>query len=276
MKSIKSNQVLLVIIIILLLVLALFPIYWMITSSFKVENEIFSAPPTWFPKHFSLEHYAELFSQFQFGRHLINTAVIAMGTTIISVLLAFPAAYGLSRFKFPGVTLFIIAMMMGRVFTPASLITPFYDMMKALGLIDSLLAIVICVTVINVPFVLWIMKVFFDDFPRGLEEAALIDGCTYFNSFIRVVLPVALPAIATCILVSFTMGWNDLLFGLTLSQSIKSAPATVAISSMTTGQRTYWGAMMSGGTISSIPVIILTLVLLRYYIRGLTMGAIKE
>ena len=248
----------------------------MISSSFKIENEIFSSPPTWFPKQFTLGNYALLFSQFQFGRALFNTAVIAIGTTIISVLLAFPAAYGFSRFKFPGSNAMLVAMMMVRLFTPASLITPFYDMMHSIGLMDSLFGIVICVSVINVPFVLWIMKVFFDEFPRGLEEAALIDGCNYYNLFIMIVLPIALPAIATCILFSFTMGWNDLLFGLTISQSINSAPVTVAISSMTTGQRTYWGAMMSGGTISSIPVVILTLALLRYYIRGLTMGALKE
>lgn len=276
MKFFSMNKVLLIILIIILLVMVLFPIYWMISSSFKVENEIFSEPPTWFPKIFSLEHYYELFGQFKFGRHLINTAVIAIGTTIISVAIGFPAAYGFSRFKFPGSNIMLIIMMMVRLFTPAALITPFYDMMKALHLIDSLLAIVISTSVINVPFVLWIMKVFFDEFPKGLEEAAKIDGCSYSNLFLRIVLPVSLPAIATAVLFSFTMGWNDLLFGLTLSQSIKSVPATVAIASMSTGQRTYWGAMMSGGTISSIPVVLLTLILLRYYIRGLTMGAIKE
>jgi len=275
-KFFYTNQFLVIVFIAILLVWGLFPIYWMALSSVKVDEEIYRISPTWIPQNFTWDHYHELFSQFNFLRHMLNSAIIAISTTVISVLLGLPAAYGFSRYKFLGSNIVLLTLLLIRLFTPAALIVPFYDMMSWMKLIDSPLSIILGVTVINLPFVLWIMKAFFDDFPKELEEAAKVDGGSHFRIFINIVLPCALPAIATVLLFSFTMGWNDFLFGLSFSQTIRSIPATVAISSMISGYKVYWGAMMAGGTVLSIPVVVITLMLQKYFVKGLTLGAIKE
>ncbi len=276
MKSFNKAEVVYILLIVVLVIVILYPIFWMISSSVKVEEEINSTTPTWIPKHFTLEHYREIFKKYNFGRSMLNSLIIALSTTVVSVVLGLTAAYGFSRFKFPGSNIFLIIILLVRLFTPAALIVPFYDLMSWLGLVDSLISIIIGVTVINLPFVLWIMKAFFDDFPKELEDAAKVDGSSYIRVFTRIVLPCSLPAIATVVLFSFTMGWNDFLFALSFSQSIRSTPATVSISLMITGYKIYWGHLMSGGTFLSIPIVLITLFLQRYFIKGLTMGAVKE
>ena len=276
MKSFKKIEILYIFLILILVVITLYPIFLMISSSVKAEEEINSTSPTWIPKNFTLDHYRELFSRYNFGRNMLNSLIIALSTTVISVIIGFTAAYGFSRFKFPGSNIFLIIILLVRLFTPAALIVPLYDLMSWLGLVDSLVSIIIGVTVINLPFVLYIMKAFFDDFPRELEDAAKVDGSSHFRIFISIVLPCSLPAIATVVLFSFTLGWNDFLFALSFSQSIRSTPATVAISMMITGYKIYWGDLMAGGTFLSIPIVLITLLLQKYFVKGLTMGALKE
>lgn len=274
--NIRLRNIFLLIILIILLIIVLFPIFWMVSSSLKTEDEIFSSPPKWLPTIFTLDNYRQLFDQFRFSRYLINSLLVATGATIISMLIGLPAAYGFSRFKFPGSNILLLGVLLIRLFTPAALVVPFYRLLSWMHLIDSLFAIMLCVTVINLPFVLYLMKVFFDDFPIQLEEAASIDGCSNFYIFLKMVIPCSLPSILTSILFSFSMGWSDFLFGLSFSQTIKSAPATVAVASMITGQKVYWGVMLAGGTILSIPIVLLTLLFQKYFVKGLTMGAIKE
>ena len=274
-----SKELVVIIFIIVILIAIGFPIYWMISSSFKLESEMFilsSERSSWLPEKLTLDNYKELFSKYNFGRAMINSAIIAVGTTILSLILGFPAAYGFSRFKFPGSSIMLLAILLVRLFTPAALIVPFYDLMRWLGLIDSIFAIIIGTTVINLPFVLWIMKAFFDDFPKELEEAARVDGCTNLTVFSRIVIPCSLPAIATLVLFSFTMGWNDFLFSISFARSALSKPATVAIANMITGYKYNWGTLLAGGTFLAIPVMIITIMLQKYFIKGLTMGAVKE
>jgi len=276
MTFFSIKKVLLIIIIIIFLLTVLFPIYWMVSSSLKEETEIHKPSPTWIPKRFTLEHYRDLFARQDFGMYLLNSTIIAVGTTLISIILGLPAAYGFSRYKFRGSNIFLIGILVIRLFTPAALIVPFYDIMSKMGLIDSPFAIIIGVTIINLPFVLWVMKASFDDFPKELEDAAKVDGSSSLRIFMSIVLPCSLPMIATVVLFSFTMGWNDFLFSISFSQSIRSTPATVAISMMITPYRIYWGNLMAGGTFLSIPIVLLTLLLQKYFVKGLILGAIKE
>ena len=260
---------------IMILGITLFPILWMFSSSLKPEGTILSTSITWIPKEITLTHYKDLFNRFYFQKYLLNSIIIAVSTTIISIMFGVVTAYGFSRYNFPGSRKLLFLVILVRLFTPAALVVPLYELMSWLGLSDTLLSIIIGVTALNMPFVVYMMKAFFDAFPRELEEAAMVDGMGPFRILISIVIPLVTPVIVTIGLFCFIAGWNDFFFGLSFSQSIKSMPATVAIVNMDTGFKIFWGAMMAGGTVLSIPVLLITFILQKYYIRGLTMGALK-
>ena len=260
---------------IMILGITLFPILWMFSSSLKPEGTILSTSITWIPKKITLTNYTDLFKRFHFQKYLLNTIIIAVSTTIISMMFGVVAAYGFSRYNFPGSSKLLFLVILVRLFTPAALVMPLYSLMSWLGLSDTLLSIIIGVTALNMPFAVYMMKAFFDDFPRELEEAAMVDGMGPFRILISIIIPLVRPAIVTIGLFCFIAGWNDFFFGLSFSQSIKSMPTTVAIANMDTGLEIYWGAMMAGGMVLSIPVLLITFILQKYYIRGLVVGALK-
>ncbi len=261
---------------IVILGITLFPILWMFSSSLKPEGTILSTSITWIPKKITLTHYKDLFNRFYFQKYLLNSIIIAVSTTIISVMFGVVAAYGFSRYNFPGSNNLLFLVILVRLFTPAALVIPLYDMMDWLGLSDTLLSIIIGVTALNLPFVIYMMKAFFDGFPKELEEAAKVDGMSSFRILVSIVIPLVMPAIVTVALFSFSLGWNDFLFGLSFSQTIKSMPVTVAIANMDTGFKVYWGAMMAGGTVLSIPILLVTFIFQKYFVRGISIGALKQ
>lgn len=275
MRFAITKKILIIIITIILVGMTLFPVLWMISSSLKQDKEIYKIHPTWIPEKFTIEHYRELFSQFNFGRHLPNSAIIALSGTVLSVTLGILASYGFSRYSFPGSRVLLFIVILVRVFTPAAFVVPLYDMMSWLGLIDSLLSIIIGVTILNLPIVIWIMKVFFDEFPNEIIDAAKVDGLSSLGVLTHIVIPLAAPAVATVVLFSLIAGWNDFLFSLAFSQTEKSMPATVALANMDTGYKVYWGAMMAGGTFILFPIMIIAFLLQKHFIQGLIKGAIK-
>jgi len=274
--NITLRKLFITILIILILISTLFPVYWMLSSSFKTDSEITSFTLSWIPKKITLSHYRDLFTKFQLHKYLFNSIIIAVTTTVISLIFGVMAAYGFSRYNFPGSSILLFLLILVRVFTPAALVLPLYRVVAFLGLNDNPFSIVIGVTTLNLPFVVYMMKSFFDNFPKEIEEAAMIDGMSDLRILISVVIPLVVPAIVTVALFSFTSGWNDFLFGISFSQTIKSMPATVAIANMDTQYKIYWGAMMSGGIVFSIPILLITFIFQRYFIKGITIGALKE
>lgn len=264
------------ILIILILIITLFPVYWMLSYSFKTDREIASLSLSWIPKNITLTQYRDLFTKFKLHKYLFNSIIIAVTTTVISLIFGVMAAYGFSRYNFPGSSILLFILILTRVFTPAALVLPLYRVAEFLGLHDSPFSIVIGVTIKNLPFVVYMMKSFFDNFPKDIEEAAMIDGMSGLRVLISVVIPLVMPAIVTVALFSFISGWNDFLFSISFSQTIKSMPGTVAIANMNTEYKIYWGAMMSGGIVLSIPILIIAFILQRHFVKGITMGALKE
>lgn len=273
---IRIRKLFISILIILILIIILFPVYWMLSYSFKTDREIASLSLSWIPKNITLTQYRDVFTKFKLHKYLFNSIIIAVTTTVISLILGVMAAYGFSRYNFPGSSILLFIFLLTRVFTPAALVLPLYRVVEFLGLNDSPFSIVIGVTVANLPFVVYIMKSFFDNFPKDIEEAAMIDGMSSLRVLISIVIPLVMPAIVTVALFSFTAGWNDFLFSISFSQTIKSMPGTVAIANMDTEYKIYWGAMMSGGIVLSIPILIITFILQRYFVKGITIGAVKD
>lgn len=252
--------------------LMLVPILWMASSAFKPEATIISTQPTFLPSDPTLDNFGALFERFGFGRSTINSILVTVGVIVVSVGSGGLAAYGLSRHPFPGDRLVLLVLLLTRMVTPASLVVPLYLVMERLGLLDSLLSIVIGVSVLNIPFVVWVLKPFFDAVPREVEEAALLDGLTPIHVFWRIAAPLAAPGFVTVVLLSFIAGWTDLLFPMSFTTTADSQPLTSGLLQMQTGYKVYWGPLMAGGVYLMIPSLILATVLQRFLIRGMRLG----
>jgi ABC-type glycerol-3-phosphate transport system permease component len=272
MRSFFIIKNLSIIILLFALIISIFPIFWMILSSIKTEDEIYKDPPTWIPEKITLKHYEDLFKRFDFYELTINSIIISVATTILSLVMGTMAGYGFSRYGFPGSKILLTLILIARMITPAALVVPLYTLMKILNLLDTVISIIIGTTVLNLPFVIWIMKAFFDNLPKDAENAAAVDGSSPFQTFWRIVIPMSASAIVTVALFSFIAGWVDFLFGITFSTTNKSMPLTVGIAQMQTGYEIYWGPMMAGGVYLTLPTFIIAFLLQKYFIKGFALG----
>jgi ABC-type glycerol-3-phosphate transport system permease component len=247
------------------------PVVWMAIASLKSEADLFSNPAS-LPQAIALTNYAALFSQFHFGIATWNSLVISLGVVVISVGLGGMAAYGFSRYSFRGSGALLTGLLITRMITPAALVVPLYLIMSALGLLNNVLSIIIGITVLNLPFVVWVLKPFFDALPREIEEAGLLDGLTPFGVFWRIALPLAGPGLLSVALLSFIAGWTDLLFPISFSTTTDAMPLTSALLQMQTGYKIYWGSLMAGGVYLTLPTLVLSFALQKYLVRGMRLG----
>ena len=256
-----------------LLVITLFPVLWLVQLSLKVESEAFLMPPKliFWP---TLENYVALF-QGKFARSFGNSLIVAVLTTLISLLLGVPAAYALSRAGFQTDKSIALWILTTRMAPPIAFAIPFFLTYRYLGLIDTLLGLVIIYLTFNLSLVIWMMRTFFDGLPRSLEEAAEIDGASPGVAFLRITLPLAGPGLATTAIFCFLFAWNDFFFALVLTRS-QAQMAPVAIVNFMNYEGWEWGKIAAGGTVVMLPVILFALLVRRYLISGLIVGAIKE
>jgi len=259
-------------ILILIIIATLFPLVWMATSSVKTESEIYSDPPTWIPENFTFKHYNELFTRFHFNQLTMNSIIISLSVTAISTILGSMAAYGFSRYGFRGSSIILGFILLSRMITPTALVVPLYVLMRLLGLDNTVFSIIIGITVSNLPFVVWIIKPFFDGLPKEIEEAAELDGLSPIGVFWKIALRLASPGVFTAILFSFIAGWVDFLFGISFSTTVQSMPLTAGLMQMQTGYEIYWGPLMAGGLYLTLPTFLLAFALQKYLIRGLRVG----
>ncbi len=261
--------------VILFLVWTLFPIYWLMITSLKTNDEILRSPPSLFPLHFSGAGYVS-FSE-TFGQFLFNSVVVTIGATIVSMIVGTLAAYSLTRFKFPlvvsGLLWFLVLTV--RMTIPVAFIIPLYQILSGLGLYNTLLGLILAYTLTGLPFVIWLMVSFFSEVPPQLDEAVLVDGGTRLTVFLRIVLPLAAPGLAACAIMAMLFTWNDLLFGLFLTANANAMTLPVSIVGFITQYATLWSQLASGGIIAIIPMIILVLLIQKQLVRGLTAGAVK-
>jgi ABC-type glycerol-3-phosphate transport system permease component len=253
-------------------VLMLAPMVWMTFTSFKLDADIFTSDPLRAPDAFTVEHYVNLVTQFGFDSSFLNSLVIALATVVLSVVLGGLAAYGFARYPWRGSRVALGFLMLARMVTPAALVVPLYIVMQSLGLLNSVTSVIVGVTVLNLPFVVWILIPFFESVPKEVEEAAELDGLSPFAVFRRIVLPLARPGVMTAVLFSFLAGWTDLLFPMTFITDSDVMPLTSGMLAMQTGYKIYWGELMAGGIVLTLPAVILCFALQRYLLRGLRAG----
>lgn len=256
---------------------ALLPVYWMMTISLKREVDQFSVPPKWFAFSPTLAHFREAFVERAFGQYLLTSAIVAVVSTICAILLGTLAAYALAGFRLPHklntrVALWILST---RMFPPIVTAVPLFLLMSDLRLLDTTLSLIIVYTAFNLPFVVWMMRGFFKEIPRELEEAARVDGDSRLGALWRVILPLAAPGLAATAVFCLIISWNEFLFALTLTQTDNAMTLPVGIAGRVTQYEIEWGVMSAAGVVAMIPILIFALAVQRYLVRGLSLGAVK-
>jgi multiple sugar transport system permease protein len=259
------------------LVLTLFPIYWIATNSFKLDLDIFAVPPVWFDFPPTLKHYHAAFVERPFLLFAWNSLIIAVTTTIISLVFGTMAGYALARFNYPGRWKYHISfwILSTRMMPPIVTIVPLFIFFNMFHLLNTKSAVIIAYTAFNLPFVTWMMKSYFQDLPVELEEAAIVDGDTRWGAFLRVALPLARPGLAATAIFSLILAWNEFLLALIITQTEQSVTLPVGISGRVTQYTTYWGEISAAGFLACIPIVLFAFVVQRHLVRGLSFGAVK-
>jgi multiple sugar transport system permease protein len=256
---------------------AVVPVYWMLTISLKTEVDQFASPPKWFRFTPTLDHYYDAFSTRSFGKYLITSAIVATLSTLCAMVLGTLAAYGLSRFRLRGqldrrLSLWILST---RMFPPIVTAVPLFLMMRDLRLINTITSLVIVYTALNLPFVVWMMRGFFKELPRELEEAAMVDGDSRLGALVRVILPLVTPGLAATAVFCLIVSWNEFLLALVLTQTDAAMTLPVGIAGRVTQYEIKWGVMSAAGVVAMIPILVFAMAVQRYLVRGLSLGAVK-
>ncbi len=270
----RSTRTLLWIILAAAMVLYGFPFLYLLFTSFKAPIDTIAVPPTILPKEWTLENYTNALGRSGVLASFINSAQTAIISTLLSLVLAVPAAYGITRYKTPSGRVFIMAALVTRMVPPVAIGIPLASMMSSAGLADTPIALSIAHTTISLPLSIWLMSSFFEAVPNDLEEAATVDGCSRLGALWRVVIPVVSGGIAVTAIFAFLASWNEFLFAL-LMTAVRSQTTPVVIANFQTQFGLDWGSMTALAAVYSIPVILLTLLLQRKIVAGMTLGAVK-
>lgn len=259
------------------LLLFLLPMVWLLLTALKTRAEMFSMPPVWWPAQLTLAHFREVVLESSLGRMAWNSVVVAVGATLLSLITGTMAAYSLSRFRMPGRMNFHISfwILSTRMFPPIVSIVPLFLLLRGFNLVDTRMGLILVYSVFNLPFVVWMMKGFFDDLPRELEESALVDGDTPFGAFRRIVLPLVRPGLAATAVFCLIVSWNEFLFALVLTQTEAALTLPVGIANQVTQYEIRWGVMSAAGVVAMVPLLAFALVVQRHLVRGLSYGAVK-
>jgi multiple sugar transport system permease protein len=256
---------------ILVVVATLFPIYWLLLTSFQPRSELMNSPPKFGTSHPTLQYYRFTFRQKM--PEFINSLVVAFFATLIAIVFGSASAYAFARYRVGGNTLpfWILSL---KFFPPVVAIVPYFIMMKTLRLVDTRLGLIIPHMIITVPFAVWMIKGFIQEVPRELEEASMIDGCSQLDVIRIVTLPLIAPGLVVTALFCFIWSWNDFMFALVLSRS-HAITIPVAIAGMREAHGLMWGEVSSTAALGSVPIIVLAVLLQRYLVRGLSLGSLK-
>ena len=253
-----------------LLIIVCFPFIWMILASFKTNLQI-TDPTQLFKFKPYLGNYAEVFSRYDFIKPILNSMIIAVGSTLIGLFLGLPASFAIARKKMKKTSIIILIV---RFFPGIAFLMPWYIIFSRTGIVDTHLALILSHLLINLPFVVWVMIPYFESIPKELDEAAKVEGCSIFGVFSKIILPLAGPGIITTMIMSIIFSWNNFVFSLVLAGG-KTATLPLALYSFITYASIDWGALMAASVVITLPILLISLVTQKYIIQGLTAGAVK-
>lgn len=251
------------------------PLLWMVISSLKPAIELFSSPPEILPDSFTTHWYEVVFTRTNAGSFFLNSFIVGSIATLVCLTIGTLAAYAITRFDFPGKSVFLIAALVTYLFPAIVLFVPIYLTLNSLGLINTIPGLVICHTILTFPFAVWMLKSFFETLPREIDEAAWVDGSSYLGTFVKIVLPLSLPGIFSVGIFVFVLSWNEFLFASIVMTSAQMKTIPVGISEFITSFDVRWGEIMALGTLATVPVVVLFSMVQRFFLRGVLSGAVK-
>jgi N,N'-diacetylchitobiose transport system permease protein len=253
-----------------------FPVYWMIASAFKPDDELVRASPTWFPVHPTLSHFSDAIHRPFFWDGVKNSLIVVSVTVALSMVLAFLAAVALAKFRFGGRKGFIVLIIGIQMLPQAGLIIPLYVVLARYHQVNALSGVIVTYMTFVLPFSVWTLRGFLLGIPKELEEAAMVDGSSRLGSFFRILLPLVAPGLVATSIFAFITTWNEYIFARILLNDQSKQTATVWLSYFTgTSRNTDWGGLMAGSTLIAVPVIVFFLLVQRKIAFGLTAGAVR-
>lgn len=259
-----------------LMVIILFPYGVMFSTAVRPRDELFVYPPRWTFSEFHWHNFSEMWEKTNFGGALINSLYVSTAATLIALALSIPAAYALSRYRFPGKGVYRNFLLMTQMMSPIVLVLGLFRLMKFLGLVGSLNSLVLIYAAFNMAFTIWMLQSYFNTIPRDIEEAAWMDGASHFKSLTRIFLPLAVPAMVVTAIFTFINSWNEFVLALTMIRSSADYTLPVQIFAQVAGRyQVEWHHVMAGTVLASVPVAIVFSWLQRYLIRGMALGAVK-
>jgi multiple sugar transport system permease protein len=248
-----------------------FVFYWMITLSLKPQIEAAAYPPIFFNFTVTFKGYVEVFAKHPFLLYTWNSLVVAVGSTLLGLVVGLPAAYSIAQWRQHKLAL---AILVARIIPGISYLIPWYILFRNLKMVDTYQALILTHLVVGLPITIWVMIGFFEDIPPDLREAALIDGCTDYGAFWRVAVPLVKPGVVATAILAFIFSWNNFLFSVILAgRNTRTLP--IAVFNMIGYEEINWGPLAAAATLITLPVIILTLIIQRHIVTGLTFGAVK-
>jgi ABC-type glycerol-3-phosphate transport system permease component len=258
-----------------MLVWTLVPFYWMVATSLKRDKEIYGYEATLIPRQPTLESYQPLFTKTPFLKYVRNSTIIAVVTTVTSLVFGCLGAYAIARLRFPGRAMIARGLVFTYLVPPSLLFIPLFAVMSALRLVDTHEGLILAYLGFTVPFASWLLMGYFRSVPVELEESALVDGCTRLQTLVRIILPMSLPALAVVAFFSFTQAWNEFLYATVFVNSVEVRTITTGLSNFIIEDVFFWGPMMGAAVLSAIPPVVIYLVFQRWVVKGLTLGAVK-
>lgn len=273
----RNKNIILCIVSAALLCLLLFPLYWALITSLKTEQEIFQNPPTFYPHLLNLKSYAAQVEtgDFNMFRSFGNSFSISVGATLIAVVLAVPASYGIAKYHFRGRKMMLLGFLVTQMLPVSVLLTPMFIMFKNMHVYNTWVSAVLADATIGIPFSVLILKNYFSSIPKDLEEAAYLDGCNRFTAFVRILIPIAKPGVMVCAIFSFLYAWGDLAYGMTFILDQEKRPITAGIFNFMGQYGTKWSYLTAFAVVTIIPVALIFIFMQKYIVSGMTSGAVK-
>jgi sorbitol/mannitol transport system permease protein len=254
--------------------LIFFPILWMVLASFKSELEAFAVPPSFVFFHWTLENYITVQGRSDYLLHAMNSIIVAGGSTLIAMLIAIPAAWSMAFAPSKRTKDILLWMLSTKMMPPVGVLVPIYLLYRTFGMLDTLGGLVLVLCLGNLPIVVWMLFTYFKEIPKDILEAARMDGATIGRELIYVLTPMAVPGIASTLLLNVILAWNEAFWTLNLSTSA-AAPLTVFIASYSSPEGLFWAKLSAASTMAIAPILVLGWFSQRQLVRGLTFGAVK-
>lgn len=260
-----------------ILLFSLAPILWQVLTSVKTTADIAAIPNVYLPRQFTLEHYTEIFRRQPFWNYMLNSAVVALVSTLLCLAIGTPAAYALARLRLPGERMILAGVLIVTLFPYILLFLGLLELVRVFGLANNYLALIVPYTALNLPLTILVMRSFFQQLPTEIEDSAKVDGYSTVQMLLQILLPLTWPALVTTGILAFIAAWNEFIFALTFitRESMKTIPVAVAQLSGTAVFEIPYGALAAATVIGTLPLVLLVLLFQRRIVQGLTAGAVK-